>query len=130
MAKKSVRLPGRSDLDHLGRARILVTDRRGQQRVRLAAAVDAREIILRGSGTLDVPGDLLEEEKRSEQREQELGGYSLKQLREFCKLAKISSTGKPESELRRLLVAAGFTPPNEENEDVVEIETAGEDDES
>ena len=88
----------------------------------MAAAVDAREIILAGSGTLEVPADLAAEETRREARAAEMGQYGLKELREFCKVAKIAFTGKPESELRRLLMEAGFSPP-EETAHEAEIET-------
>lgn len=128
MAKKRVRLPGPKDLDQYGRARIVVTDRLGRKKVRYAAAPDAREIIMTGSGTLDVPEELAREEDAAEARNRELGGYGLKQLREFCKALRIPFTGKPESELRRLLLAKGFAPPNEPETEVAEIETSDEDD--
>lgn len=123
MAKRRVRLPGKADLDKLGRARIMVTDRHGRRKVRMAAAVDAREIILAGSGTLDVPEDLVVAEAAREERAQEMSQYGLKELREFCKLSKIAFTGKPESELRRLLLEAGFSPPEADDEHSVEVET-------
>jgi len=127
MAKKRIRLPGQKDLDQYGRARLLVKDRHGRPKVRMAAAVDAREIILSGSGTLNVPAELAAEEARREERASEMGQYNLKQLREFCRGLKIPYTGKPESELRRILQDRGFTPPNEEDESEAEVEVPDED---
>jgi hypothetical protein len=104
----------------------MVVDRHGRKKVRMAAAVDAREIILVGSGTLDVPEDLARVEAAREERASEMSQYGLRELRGFCKVAKIAFTGKPESELRRLLLEAGFQPPEVDETDTVEVETADE----
>jgi hypothetical protein len=126
MVKHRVRLPGKHDLDQNGRARIMVVDRHGRKKVRMATAVDAREIILAGSGTLDVPEDLARAEAAREERASEMSQYGLKELRGFCKTARIAFTGKPESELRRLLLEADFQPPEVDETNTVEVETVDE----
>jgi hypothetical protein len=120
--KKRVRLPGPKDLDKHLRTRVVVKDRHGRQKVRFASAVDAREIIMHGCGTLDVPGELAEEHQRQQDLEGRFEQHTLKELREFCKVVGIPSVGKPASELRRLLLAKGFTPPDTETDNTVEVD--------
>lgn len=123
MTKKQqrVRLPGPRDIDPQGRVRLLVTTKTGRKIVKPFSVVDAREIILVGSGTLDVPPDLLEQEERRGERESSLGQFGLRQLRGFCKAAGLSFTGKPESELRRLLLEHGFAPPDTDQSEMTVV---------
>lgn len=114
--KRRTRMPSPTDCDEFGMIRMQVKTKQGMK-VRRVPAVDAREIILSESGTLDIDPEVSEEAVAADTNLGIFMEMGLDELRALCKENDLSYTGKPVSAMARMLLDAGVEPPDEEEED-------------